>query len=198
MNPRTISIFRLLAEIALWVRQCFLTSPITVTVGNEMTQKTEKYWYQDGTMLILLLVAGCFFSCLILGWIGNVQKRADAKDVMLPRFSGRISRSFWGEDHFVLQCVHKFPGNLNQGRISFRALGVNVKGVSWTEIESFETWQPNAEGSKTFYFPIKEQPPEGRIDLELVIEASNAPTATYETIWENGKWKTSVKKVPNK
>ena len=117
---------------------------------------------------------------------------------MLPRVIGRISRNYWGDDHFVFECYHHFPGNLNKGRIRAEAFGSNVKGLLWSKVESFETWRPNEEEAKTFYIPISEVTPEGKIEMKFEIEASNAPTATYKIIWENGDWKSFLVKVPNK
>lgn len=108
---------------------------------------TERYWYQNGWVVLGILLGGGF---LALSFLAQHEKaKIDALPLVVPKLSGSLSQPIFGTPTMKINVWHQYPAALRNVVLVVSVKEGPVQGdAAWDRREhSFEAWSPNQDQS---------------------------------------------------
>lgn len=152
----------------------------------------EKYWYQDGGIVLLILFVGAVLSF----WGFNAWREYQFSQIpiILPISAGRLEQPLWGDPVLHVQVWHQFPGRLQKGNLIISSDSPMVVEGDQFQMHSFESWDPNRDHEVKLRFRLQNFNPKQEIPLTMRIEATNGRAIDYTPKWLGWDWKSNQEK----
>ena len=152
----------------------------------------EKYWYQDGGVVLLIV----FLGSMLFIWIWNAWKEYEfsQRPMILPVPSGRLVQPLFGNPVLHMDVRHQFPGTLQNGQLTISTDSSMVVEGDQFQVHSFETWKPNRDNEVQFQFRLQNFDPAEEIPLKMRIDAKNGRAFDYTPTWLGRDWKANQEK----
>ena len=150
----------------------------------------EKPWYQDGWIVLVVLVVAAIF--------GPSLYRAFQQNQMggfSSQLRGEIRRPMFDQPEFVFSIWHQNPGDIKNGRVKVTAESPLLldSNKSRTETRSFEVWSPNQDNELAFRFPLSRFDGQTRIRFRVDFNSKNVAAHDFQMSWLGEGWEKDQK-----
>ncbi len=156
----------------------------------------ERYWYQDGWVVIGLIVGAGFAALLVRGCIE--RDRENSKPRVVPQVTGKLNQPIFGSPSLTITVWHQHTGTLRNGMLQVTLNEDPAKSEDrWQRQQhSFEAWEPNKDHAVTFTFPLQEYQPHKEIHLGFLLVGRDIKPFILGVEWLGQGWKSNQVQKP--